>query len=252
MVSFPNDYTLFQKFIETYSPTGFKAIDRSDKLIRELEKLTEANNQYFFIADLLQAKIIFTSNRSTQILGIDPEEHTPYHLIEACHPSDVHRNTNGWAKLLQMGNDLFLRKDGFSMLSTNMRIRNPKGTYSEILFQCYLFYSGAPNNTIYELQIHTNIDSFKLRKNGCHYYAGNDISYFRYPDQHLLNIGNCISNREFEILRLIATSHSSEQIAEKLFLSINTVNTHRRNILVKTSKSTISEVIHEFKERGVL
>ena len=43
--------------------------------------------------------------------------------------------------------------------------------------------------------------------------------------------------REFEIIKLIESGLSSEQIAEKLFMSRYTVNTHRRNILEKTGKS---------------
>ena len=45
---------------------------------------------------------------------------------------------------------------------------------------------------------------------------------------------------------------SSEQIAEKLFLSPYTINTHRSNILEKTGKASISELIYELKERGLL
>jgi len=44
----------------------------------------------------------------------------------------------------------------------------------------------------------------------------------------------------------------SDQIAEKLFLSVHTVNTHRRNILEKTEKPSISELIYDLKDRGVL
>ena len=65
-------------------------------------------------------------------------------------------------------------------------------------------------------------------------------------------MGNVFSSREFEIIRLIEAGLSSEQIAEKLFLSHYTVNTHRRNILTKTGKKNISDLIYELKERGVL
>jgi DNA-binding NarL/FixJ family response regulator len=44
---------------------------------------------------------------------------------------------------------------------------------------------------------------------------------------------NRLTNREIEILRLIAESLTSKQIAEKLFLSVTTVNSHRTNIMKK-------------------
>jgi DNA-binding CsgD family transcriptional regulator len=65
-------------------------------------------------------------------------------------------------------------------------------------------------------------------------------------------IGNIFSEREFEIIKLIGSGMESDQIADKLFLSVHTVNTHRRNILEKCGKSHISELIYELQEQGVL
>lgn len=42
-----------------------------------------------------------------------------------------------------------------------------------------------------------------------------------------------ITERELEIIRLVAEGHSNKQIADKLFLSTHTVNTHRKNIMNK-------------------
>jgi len=41
-------------------------------------------------------------------------------------------------------------------------------------------------------------------------------------------------------------------MAEKLFLSKHTINKHRNNILEKTGKAHISDLIHELKELGIL
>ncbi|WP_425482385.1 response regulator transcription factor [Maribellus comscasis] len=38
-----------------------------------------------------------------------------------------------------------------------------------------------------------------------------------------------LAPREKQVLELISEGHKSAQIAEKLFISINTVNNHRRN-----------------------
>ena len=42
-----------------------------------------------------------------------------------------------------------------------------------------------------------------------------------------------LTKREIEVLRLIAEGHTSKQIADKLFLSVTTVNSHRTNIMKK-------------------
>ncbi|OFX17261.1 MAG: hypothetical protein A2033_00320 [Bacteroidetes bacterium GWA2_31_9] len=52
-----------------------------------------------------------------------------------------------------------------------------------------------------------------------------------------------LTEREFEILNLIVQEFSSEEIAEKLFISKRTVDTHRINILNKTNSKTIVGLI---------
>lgn len=42
-----------------------------------------------------------------------------------------------------------------------------------------------------------------------------------------------LSPREIEVLKLIAQEYSNSEIAQKLFISIRTVDTHRRNLLEK-------------------
>ncbi len=52
-----------------------------------------------------------------------------------------------------------------------------------------------------------------------------------------------LTSREVEILRLVAKEYSSRQIAEILFISERTVETHRKNILKKTGASNLVGLI---------
>jgi len=252
MNSISNDYNLFLTFFNTYSRSGFKNINPADPLMLDLEDMMEKNNQFFYVADLLQIQILYTSQRSKDMMGIDPEALNPYHFFQATHPDDISRLSLGRAQLFKMANDLFLAEKGTALLSTNFRIRNAEGAYSKILVQLYLFYTEIPYKTVFTLKIHTNIDWFKKFAHGYHYYLGSDLHYFRYPDESLLLSGNLLSDRELEIIKLIEKGMSSENIADHLFISLHTVNTHRKNILRKTGKTNISDVIYELMESGVM
>lgn len=46
-------------------------------------------------------------------------------------------------------------------------------------------------------------------------------------------VNEILSKREIEILKLICKEFSNAEIAEKLFLSISTVETHRKNLIAK-------------------
>lgn len=57
-----------------------------------------------------------------------------------------------------------------------------------------------------------------------------------------------ISKRECEIITLIAEGFTNAQIAEKLFLSSHTINTHRKNIMAKLGvKNTAGIVMYAVK-----
>ena len=61
--------------------------------------------------------------------------------------------------------------------------------------------------------------------------------------------GITLSKRETQIIRLISEGCINKQIADQLFLSTHTVNTHRKNIMYKLGiKNTAGIVIYAVKE----
>lgn len=59
-----------------------------------------------------------------------------------------------------------------------------------------------------------------------------------------------ISPREKEIVALIAQELSNEQIAERLFISLQTVETHRKNIMRKTEAKSAIGLVKLAMEKG--
>lgn len=67
-----------------------------------------------------------------------------------------------------------------------------------------------------------------------------------YPDNKAL------TQREVEILKCIRSGLTSKEIASKLFISNNTVNNHRKNILTKTGCHNIAQALDYAMKIGVL
>lgn len=61
-----------------------------------------------------------------------------------------------------------------------------------------------------------------------------------------------ITSREMEVLDLLSRGMSSNEIAEKLFISPHTVDFHRRQLLKKTSSKNIAELIGNAYRQGLL
>src|SRR4030095_2587986 len=61
-----------------------------------------------------------------------------------------------------------------------------------------------------------------------------------------------LSEREHEILRLLALGHTNQEIASSLYLSVRTVETHRAHIMQKLRISTRAELVRYALEQGML
>jgi ATP/maltotriose-dependent transcriptional regulator MalT len=61
-----------------------------------------------------------------------------------------------------------------------------------------------------------------------------------------------LSQREVEVLRLLAAGKSNREIADTLYISLNTVATHVRNILAKTGAANRTEAAAYALRRGLL
>jgi ATP/maltotriose-dependent transcriptional regulator MalT len=57
-----------------------------------------------------------------------------------------------------------------------------------------------------------------------------------------------LSKREHEVLLLMSKGDSNQQIAEKLFLSLNTVKTHSSNLFVKLGARRRTQAVQRAKE----
>jgi two-component system response regulator NreC len=63
---------------------------------------------------------------------------------------------------------------------------------------------------------------------------------------------NPLSEREKEVLRLLAAGHTNQQIAKTLFISVRTAETHRAHIMKKLHLTTRAELVHYALHHGLL
>jgi two-component system response regulator NreC len=61
-----------------------------------------------------------------------------------------------------------------------------------------------------------------------------------------------LTERETEVLRLVALGHTNAEISEKLYLSVRTVESHRAHIQQKSGRATRAELVAYAGEHGLL
>ena len=78
------------------------------------------------------------------------------------------------------------------------------------------------------------------------------IGYISNQSQNLPNNSESLTKREIEVMQQICEGHSSKLISEKLFISINTVETHRKNILMKLNVKNSIGIVKYAVENNML
>lgn len=73
---------------------------------------------------------------------------------------------------------------------------------------------------------------------------------FHLNEDQLQRLG--ISKREHEVLKLMAAGLTNQEIADKLFVSLNTIKTHSSNLFLKLEVSRRTQAIQKGKEMGLI
>lgn len=69
-------------------------------------------------------------------------------------------------------------------------------------------------------------------------------------DEEIQRLG--ISKRELEVLQLMATGQSNQEIADRLFVSVNTVKTHTSNLFLKLDVKRRTQAIQKAKSLNLI
>jgi DNA-binding CsgD family transcriptional regulator len=121
----------------------------------------------------------------------------------------------------------------------NIIIRHISGNFNQNLAYAVIFSITALEK---ELHIHNRLLEKVLRPKLKELDSGH-IEHLNhtFSDEHKLQEENKqLTNREIEVLKLIVQGRLNKEIADKLNISLNTVLSHRKNIIAKTGIKTVS------------
>ena len=183
-------------------------------------------------------------------LGFDIDEMTKggmRYFWGKIHPDDIDLWLKALDNLMQFTMDEITVDERSRMNYTwNYRIKNSKGVYVNVIQNTTPLEFDSENKPIIGLAHYTILNT-NIKMDVCasaKYLNKNneyETKYFNNFSKKLLK--DSISNRERDIVRLLVLDYSSREISEKLFISSNTVDTHRRNILKKLNLSSIGELV---------
>jgi DNA-binding CsgD family transcriptional regulator len=227
-----------------------------EKKVYFLERLAEVENGSVIVLDLYQKKYIFLRSRYIEPFDnplIDHDPQDPMYYSQFIHPDDLPIVMDSYKKAFTF----FLsrpeeeRKD--YKLIQNFRQRDKYGKYLNLILQLVVLELDKKGNIwlalILDDLLPDKISFEGVNRRLIHIKTGK-ICLFK--DELESNKKTILSTREVEVLGLVSKGFASKEIADKLFLSINTVNNHRQNILEKVGAVNTTEAVTYARNLGLL
>jgi DNA-binding CsgD family transcriptional regulator len=217
---------------------------------------------YYYIIDFYdQASISNISSGFTDIHGIDIRDIKNINdILSLIHPDDIDFVSQAEAKSIGLiHNNIGVEKFTRYKFSYNFRFKVADGSYKMFNHQSLILTMDENNNFIKSLNIHTNIHHLTKKNNyKCSLLGlGGEPSYINidvFHEQDSINpeqeSENTFTKREIEVIRLISDGLSTKEIGEKLFISTDTVETHRKKILRKSGCKNAAELVARSMSEG--
>jgi DNA-binding CsgD family transcriptional regulator len=220
-----------------------------------LETFDVVDSGCISIYDLYQRKHIYYSPKYATMLGWDPvrAESDVSYTNSLIHPEDLPLLFRAAINYIQLGfsiRDPGKLKDYKAIFDYRVMGRN--GQYVRIIEQQIPLEIDKSGNVWLALSLMDlspeNDVSLPFRGRLKNHRTG-ELFYF--PPEEDPGQSPLLTNREKEILGMIARGLISKEIADKLYISVNTVNTHRQRIIEKLNVSNTYEAIRYANERGL-
>lgn len=220
--------------------------------VQNLASIFTFGQNYLFKITIKDLKLIEVQESYKEIHGAENFPEKLGDLMDLIHPDDmefiIFAERWGLKKLLK-SDDLSRHKIGYFI-----RMRVKDGSYGIFFHQTYYlrdnlktkFKECVYSHTYFKDVVSTMSYEIKIYDTDTNKIVHHTIFI---PSQNL--IFNRLTPRELEVLKLIAKGMTDKEISEELFLSYNTVRTHRKNILRKTETKNSIELMKRCNEIGL-
>jgi len=200
-------------------------------------------NQYLYFINFTTSEVPYHKNLD-KVLGYTEKLDMPL-LMNMIHPDDVDTVTKVSNAALEYLIKIKI-KDTFAVnFTVSNRTRKKNGSFITVLRQMTIVDVDTQGNIQSALAVCSDISDIKTSNEVTYSLEGpnNDIFY--------TNVENILdkpprpdlTERETEIIKLIAKGYSSKEIADLLFISPNTVITHRKNMMLKLEANNVVDLV---------
>ena len=221
-----------------------------------LKQLAVLENSSMSVYDLYTKKYVFAQSKFLSILGVELSEmmqRGPQMFYSLMHPDDVPHLIETHYLFMDHLLQLPLSEKKNFKLICDFRLMCKDGKYRRFINQMLPLELDKKGNIHLMLIMYDMLpgrDEILTSQRKIMNIATGELHLFL-KDSKDDKISS-LTKREIEILGLMAKGMASKKIADELFISVNTVNNHRRSILEKTNSDNTAMAIKYGLSLGLL
>ena len=247
-----------EKAVENILPTSSAFINELDYSVIERKKadwlkLSELTHSIVLVFECCTKKFVFVSNNIPQSYGIDSERlfiNGLEPVLEIIHPGDIYYGLLVRKKIYSLLSSLSAEEKMKHKMVHELRVKNVRGEYIRIIEQEQAIELDKSGNIWLMLSVIDVDASLESEITKSHLYN------FETGEQIFIDLSDTLeeplTNRELCVLQLMKQGLLSKEIANSLNVSINTINTHRQNILLKLKANNSIEAVNIAQRLGLL
>ncbi|MDM1374964.1 PAS domain-containing protein [Myroides marinus] len=210
---------------------------------KNLYHTTDADKRttYTFIYDCINNSFTFMDSTFSAITGHKVKAITPGTYIDLIHPDDYEYFLEKEKQIQTFTNNLRFNDVFRYVFKYSYRLKKSDGSYIQVLQEYQAFEINEQGYWATSLVRHIITEGSSIIS------LNTDYQVYDKEKRIYLDLNNKLNltSRELEIVELIKNGLTSKQISLELHISINTILTHRKNILSKTQSNSFIELFHK-------
>jgi DNA-binding CsgD family transcriptional regulator len=253
--------TDFNSLLESYFSNQVYDVSESDyrefeSRVSLLERIAEVQTSSVLVFDFYKRNYLFKRIHYSKQIGHNNQKIDELGLtyfVSLIHPEDYTILLDTYQKALCFLESLHIAEKKDYKLIYNFRAKGNDGKYYPIIEQVVILELDKKGKIWLLLAISDFLPSKgKMEKASRQLINIKTNTLYLFSNNSDYNEKQVLSTREMEVLGLVSKGFASKEIAEKLFISVNTVNNHRQHILEKINAANTAEAVAYARNLGLI
>lgn len=225
---------------------------------RRFASLFSPGRFYYWIINFANLRMEYVSEGTESILGLPPEEVTAANFLQLLSESELEAMTRKESTVVDfLKHHLTPEQLTQYKIVYFIQICTPQGQKRTLLHQATALTVDESGQIEHVLNVHTDCSYLRIPHTHelslialddqlpSYYNISSESGKFSLPteaDQTPL-LKSLLTKRELEILRHLSNGKSKAEVADHLFLSTHTIQTHIKNIMAKADCHKLSDLL---------